>query len=502
MQLAEITVEAVEIFLRGKRSGEKTKKSLLNLVILDGKGSTSEIEKEMALADLLNEIVQNSYLQFRQAEKLSARLPKDREGLIRQIQEDFSLGNPDLEAWSALYYRYMAVLTTSVEDLASAAKVVPQQFRRRINSALAYVVDHLRRLERQALEEQPHFNPNLPMPDYAHLIAVQSYLEKLNTALNQPDGAFMVSLEGLGGMGKTALARAFAADPNTEKTWGRILWVSARQEFFSNHGTIQSLSGNAATLDDVTARLADQLGISHLASKSIPQRLEGLQAALNMEPTLVVVDNLESVEEHQQLIPALAKLGGKTRFLITSRQTLQQFPYVFCIPLSELSAQNAYELVSSETERLGKSGIVDQETFMQLYELVGGIPLAIKLVAAQVMIRPLEQILTGFRQAKAGMDNLYRYLYWETWQLIGENARHLLLSFLASDPEGEDLEFAALMSGLGDQFYPALQDLHRFSLLEISGDVVHPRYRLHRLTTTFLQTDILNVWGGDDAANP
>jgi hypothetical protein len=340
------------------------------------------------------------------------------------------------------------------------------------------------------------------MPDYAHLIAIQSYLEKLSEALNQAEGAFMVSLEGLGGMGKTALARAFVADPATEKTWNRILWVSARQELLSTQGTIQPLSGNAATLDDVTARLADQLGVSHLASKSMPQRLEGLQAALNMEPTLVVVDNLESVEDHQHLIPALAQLGGKSRFLITSRLTLRQFPYVFCIPLSELNIEHAYQLISSETKRLGKKEIVDQDSFAQLYELVGGLPLALKLVAAQLMIRPLDQILAGFRQAKAGMENLYRYLYWETWQLIGENARHLLLSFLASDPEGEDLAFVELMSGLGDQFYPALHDLHRFSLLEVSGDVVQPLYRLHRLTVTFLQTDILNGWGGDDAALP
>jgi hypothetical protein len=502
MQLAEITTGAVETFLRGKRSGENTKKSLLEMVVLEQQGLSSGIDKEMGLVDLLSEIIENSYLQFRKAEKLTPSLPKDRDTLKTKIQEDFGLGNADLEAWSALYYRYMAPLSTNVEDLAAAAGVVPQQFRRRINSGLAFVVDHLRRMERQALEKRPQVNPNLPIPDYSHLIAVQSYVDKLNNAINQPDGAFMVSLEGLGGIGKTALARAFVSDPLTEEKWKRILWVSARQEYLSNLGTIQPLSGNAATLDDVTARLADQLGVSHLASKNIPERLEGLQAALNMEPTLVVVDNLESVEEYEQLIPSLAKLNGKTRFLITTRQTLRQFPYVFCIPLGELKNQDAFELVSSETHRLGKPGIVNQETFDQLYELVGGIPLAIKLVAAQVMIRPLEQIISGFRQAKAGMDNLYRYLYWEAWQLLAENTRHLMLSFLASDPEGEDLEFIHLMSGLEDQFYPSLQELDQFSLLEISGDVHQPRYRLHRLTITFLQTDILKVWGGDNASQP
>ncbi len=501
MQLAEITTGSLESFLRTKRSGEKSKINLLKLDVLEQRGLRSEVEKAMGLADLLYEMIEKKYLQFRKAEKLSACLPKTRDDLNAKIQQDFSLGNAELEAWSALYYRYLAAIPTTAEDLAAAAGVVSQQFRRRINTALAFVVDDLRRLERQAQEEKTYLNPNLPMPDYSHLIAVQAYIDKLNAALNQAEGAFMVSLEGLGGIGKTALARAFVGLPATTNYWKRIVWVSARQEYISQQGTIQPISGNAATLEDVTARLADQLGISHLASKSMPERLEGLQAALNMEPTLVVVDNLESVAEHQLLIPALAKLGGKSRFLITTRQTLREFPYVFCMPLGELNAQDAFDLVSSETDRLGKPGLVDQETFAQLYELVGGIPLAIKLVAAQVMIRPLDQILSGFRQAKTGMENLYRYLYWEAWQILSENARQLLLSFLASDPEGEDLEFVQLMSGLVDQFYPALQEIHRFSLLEISGDVFNPRYRLHRLTVTFLQTDILKVWG-DHAANP
>ena len=37
-------------------------------------------------------------------------------------------------------------------------------------------------------------------------------------------------------------------------------------------------------------------------------------------------------------------------------------------------------------------------------------------------------------------------------------------------------------------------NLDEFSLLETSGDVHTLRYRLHRLTVTFLQTDILSSW--------
>jgi hypothetical protein len=135
--------------------------------------------------------------------------------------------------------------------------------------------------------------------------------------------------------------------------------------------------------------------------------------------------------------------------------------------------------------------------FDDLYQVVGGIPLAIKLAAAQLSLLPLSQIVTNLRQASMGTDQMYRYLYWQTWQALHDPARLLLLSFLSADAEGEDLEFLRTMSAQSDeQFYKALYELDQFSLLEVSGDASRPLYRLHRLTVTFLQTDILNRWQG------
>lgn len=78
---------------------------------------------------------------------------------------------------------------------------------------------------------------------------------------------------------------------------------------------------------------------------------------------------------------------------------------------------------------------------------------------------------------------------------MSDPARKLLFAFLPSDPDGEDLDFLRTMSGQPDEdFFAALRELDRFSLLELNGDVERPLYRLHRLSVTFLQTDILNLW--------
>ena len=47
-------------------------------------------------------------------------------------------------------------------------------------------------------------------------------------------------------------------------------------------------------------------------------------------------------------------------------------------------------------------------------------------------------------------------------------------------------------------FDEALGQLRDYSLLETAGPDDAPRYRLHRLTTTFLQTEVLAGWSAAD----
>jgi len=71
----------------------------------------------------------------------------------------------------------------------------------------------------------------------------------------------------------------------------------------------------------------------------------------------------------------------------------------------------------------------------------------------------------------------------------------MLLSLLHISPEGEDLEWLQLVTTLPpDEFDAALEQLLAYSLLDAAGPAAMPRYRLHRLTITFLQTEILAQW--------
>ncbi|MEA3340146.1 MAG: hypothetical protein U9R15_09285, partial [Chloroflexota bacterium] len=184
------------------------------------------------------------------------------------------------------------------------------------------------------------------------------------------------------------------------------------------------------------------------------------------------------------------------RFLLTSRHTLSDFPYVHIFAVPQLSPSAARALVESELARRGFRSAVPPAAIERLYTLIGGLPLALKLVAAQVGCFALEEIITDLQRAqRRTQDALYTFIYRRTWRALTDSACHLLLALLPLDPDGEDWAFIQTMSGLTEaDFAPALAQLMDYSLLEVTDPLGSPRYSLHRLTATFLQTNVLYQW--------
>ena len=322
----------------------------------------------------------------------------------------------------------------------------------------------------------------------------------MTALLRRPGGPAFISIEGLGGIGKTALARAVAFALAQGGDFDGIAWVSARQTWLNDAGAIVAAPDPATTLADVVGRLTTQLGFTELAGLSAADKLDRLLPFLKSDRDLIVIDNLESVSDVELLLPALLPLAQPARFLLTSRQSLSGYPAVTSFPVRPLSLAGSQALVESELSRRGRPTTLAASDVAALHEVVGGMPLALKLVAAQMSLWPLPALLDNLRRARhRAPEGLYTYIYRRAWLALGDPARQLLLSLLPLGPDGEDVEWLRLMSFLPpDEFDDALTQLRAYSLLEMAGSPPSPRYRLHRLTATFLQAEILVGW--DDAA--
>lgn len=500
MELDDLTPELLEAALRAFRQAEAPPAVLLTLTLVHSPGLTSNAERELALRTQLTNLITSALAAQRQAEGSLAPPPAlvGREALKAALTADFQRGNQELEAWSALYHRYLASPALSVEELAEAIPVSPQHFRRRVNLGLAYLLRALYAAECEARRRYtPQLDWRLPAPEYDRLFGVEEQLQTLVTRLQAPDGPHFLSLEGLGGIGKTALARAAAQQCARLGTLTGILWVSARHERLTENGTLQPTPDAVRSLEEVVGSLVAQLGWQDLNHQPVTAQLARLSALFTTTPYLVVIDNLEVLTDSAALLPALYPLAGATRFLLTSRHTLSHFPYVHVVPVPQLSPAHSQELIISELQRRGYPAAIPADWPARLYELIGGLPLALKLAAAQLGRLSPAEILAGLRQAnRQEAEQLYTFIYRRTWELLDDLARQLLVyGLLPLDPAGETLEFIQWMSGLDDDdFAQALTQLQAYSLLEPGRDLTTPRYLLHRLTVTFLQTEILQRW--------
>lgn len=336
---------------------------------------------------------------------------------------------------------------------------------------------------------------HLPAPDYHTLVGVGPTIQDLALRLSDPTGPPLLSIEGLGGIGKTALARAVALTCMQLRCFQTTLWVSARHARLADNGALIP-EDPAITLQDVLEQLTEQVGLPLKTELPIEAQLARLYPLFRQTPYLVVLDNLETFAELEMLLPRLQPLAGATRFLLTSRHTLSAFPYVHIFKVRVLSAADSRLLVKNELARRDHGLEAPPEFVEALLATVGGLPLALKLATAQIGRLPFDTIIAALQQARGTTpERLYAFIYWHSWQLLDDPARQLLLSLLAMDVAGETLDFIQQRSGLDyADFSTAVTQLLDTSLLEVNTVLTPLRYALHPLTATFLRSGILAHW--------
>ena len=187
----------------------------------------------------------------------------------------------------------------------------------------------------------------------------------------------LITLTGIGGVGKTRLAIAAAEQA--------LLDPATRSRFL--HGAIYvSLDTIPRSTADVWEAIRSAMGVSDISSRK-DQRL------------LLVLDNVERIAEGvAEVVPSLLKSMGHLSVLVTSRTPLHVrgekrvgvLPLALPKPESEKEAwqdTDAFQLFLDRARFSDKEFFVtdaEQETVLRLLQRLDGLPLAIELAAARV----------------------------------------------------------------------------------------------------------------------
>jgi hypothetical protein len=325
----------------------------------------------------------------------------------------------------------------------------------------------------------------LPIPTYSRLFGVEAYLERLLHYLQAQDQYAIISLQGIGGIGKTSLAnygvRCFVQQTPALHD---LIWISAKQEYLTEAG----IRGNQSriSLESLFDELGKKIDLMGVLRLPLDQKIDRLAAALRAQPYLVVIDNLETVEDFQGIVPWLEQLAQPSKFLLTTREYVPALTTVALLRLGELDRESSLALIQDVAQQKG----VDYGAAEQVYELVGGNPLAIILAVSQMQYLPAKTIFQGIRLGAA--EDIYRYIYWKAWMALNDRARQVLFAIQRAGDQA-DWEWLALTSDLPEgELTEALQRLIDLSLVQPQQTPEgQGYYAIHRLTSTFLRTEVL-----------
>lgn len=343
----------------------------------------------------------------------------------------------------------------------------------------------------------------LEPPTYTQLIGVKHLLDQLEALLTSSDTPWIISIDGIGGIGKTSLADALSRRLIDRGAFADFGWVSARHHSLNLGGFTPSEDLAELTVEDLVENLIRQLipNLSQTNSLSEQDALAALRAKLKYEAHLIVIDNLETLSNVEDLLPILRELVNPTKFLLTSRESLHYESGVYHFSPPELSEADTLQLIRYEAQNHNLPDLVgtSDAELQRVFDIVGGNPLALRLVIGQAHVHALNVILEDLATAQGQKaDMLYTFIYRRAWNHLNEVTRQVFLAMPLVTERGGDLSYLVSITGLEEaSVRDALGHLVTLNLVDSKGGLHQKRYTIHNLTRTFLHKQVAK-WNGTD----
>jgi len=185
----------------------------------------------------------------------------------------------------------------------------------------------------------------------------------------------IVSIVGLGGFGKTTLAKLVFNDSETIKKHFEVrLWVHVSQEFH---------------FEKFIQKLFEAFADKDPGQHSLPYMSKRIQEGLTQKKFLIVMDNVwtESQNQWGQIMGHLKTAAPGSRILLTTRSRnvaeAVRSTYQYCVP--RLSPDDSWQLFQQSFRMPAK--FLESNFIMvgkEIVETCCGLPLAIKVLAGSL----------------------------------------------------------------------------------------------------------------------
>ncbi len=335
--------------------------------------------------------------------------------------------------------------------------------------------------------------PTIPDERYYPLPGRERHLGQLLDVLRDPQGSPAVVIDGLGGLGKTALAVELARRALRRGLFEGVIGDSAKQELLTG-GEIVQVREATLDFDSLLDTIARQLGRWELPTLKPEEKRAALSHLLRQHRYLIMVDNLETAENANALVAHLRGFLDGSRAIVTSRKQVRH-DFIRPLSLQGLEVEDSLFFLRTDAQQRGVQQISEatEEKLVEIHEMTGGAPLALKLVVAQARFLNLDLVLNQLRRATG---NLYPFIFRQSWEQLSPTAQKVLIYIgrtVVTTVSWEELVGVDIAESEAD-LVGAIDQLVAYSLLDVSSAAGQTRYGIHQLTRQFVNSDLPAMW--------
>lgn len=237
---------------------------------------------------------------------------------------------------------------------------------------------------------------NLPPPPYKKFFGREDSINSIYETLIE-GGTYIASIDGVGGIGKTALAHYFCEERIIgSNNFDYLVWLSAKETVFdpfSESMPVKQIRGKFGGVEELINEVLSVTGLEEMINKSLDEKKDFVEKEIfEREKIFIVLDNLESVDDYQffeYISKNFNKFASKNRnlkILTTSRKRkkIADFP----IEIEGLRAEDALKMLKYLANEYKIKDILNSTDHdnIKLLERVGFIPLGIEFVIGQMSL--------------------------------------------------------------------------------------------------------------------